>query len=942
MKRMLINATQSEEVRVALVDGQKLYDLDIENRGREQKKASIYKAKITRVEPSLEAAFVEFGADRHGFLPLKEISRQYFKKKPGEGGKLMISELVSEKQEILVQVDKDERGTKGAALTTFISLAGRYLVLMPNNPRAGGISRRIEGEDRDQLRAAFSQLNIPEGMGVIVRTAGVDRSAEELQWDLDYLLQLWDAILKAEADEQAPKLLYQENNVILRAIRDNLRKDIGEVLIDGQEAYDEAKTFIDQVMPQYAERMKFYSEPIPLFNRYQIESQIETAFLHSVRLPAGGGLVIDPTEALVSIDINSARATKGADIEETALNTNLEAADEIARQLRLRDMGGLIVIDFIDMVSVKNQRAVETRMREALEADRARVQISRISRFGLMEMSRQRLRPSLEDLTTEVCPRCSGQGRIRDTKSLALGILRLVEEEALKEHSSSVQALVPLNIASYLLNEKRQDVADIERRTGTHLVIVPNVNMETPQFEVQRVRADEAAEQDTVPSYQLAESMQVEEEPAIKDAAPAKASERAVVKAIQPSTPAPTPASKQAPSKPSPAATQRSGKPGLFKRLVTSLFSDGGTATEERAPADPQRTQPQRGDDRKSSGGQQSRNRSRQGSDQQDRGQQDRGQGGGRNRRDNAQRNSERSSRQETQQETQQDPQRDSQRSSRGSRGGNRSGRQQGGDQREESPQRDNSQRDNSQRDNAQRDNRQRDNSQRDNRQRDNNRRDEQKSERRPERDAGRPAPVGERPSEERLADSKRRPKRDRSKLESSEGNSAPARPAQPAAATAQAEPTKELVEAPATEALAAKAPITPITEGAATESSVGDNQSAEDKGQRASNDPRNPGRTEAAPAAGSTPSEPTTPPTPPAEAKVSTPAPAVETPAVETPAVETKAEEVAAPVEKKPEPAAPERTVRPERAYNDPREIRRREREAELQAEGVLPKTSD
>ncbi|MCZ6711695.1 MAG: Rne/Rng family ribonuclease, partial [Gammaproteobacteria bacterium] len=540
MKRMLINATQSEEVRVALVDGQKLYDLDIENRGREQKKASIFKARITRVEPSLEAAFVDFGADRHGFLPLKDISREYFKKKPGEGGKLVISELVHERQEILVQVDKEERGTKGAALTTFISLAGRYLVLMPNNPRAGGISRRIEGDDRDQLRQIFSQLNIPDGMGVIVRTAGVDRSAEELQWDLDYLLQLWDAIGKADASERAPKLIYQENNIIVRAIRDNLRKDIGEVLIDGREAYDEAKTFIDQVMPQYGERMKFYSDPIPLFSRYQIESQIETAFQHAVRLPSGGGLVIDPTEALVSIDINSARATKGADIEETALNTNLEAADEISRQLRLRDMGGLIVIDFIDMVSVKNQRAVETRMREALEADRARVQVSRISRFGLMEMSRQRLRPSLEDLTTEVCPRCSGQGRIRDIKSLALGILRLMEENALKEHSSSVRALVPLNIASYLLNEKRQDVADIERRTGTHLVIVPNVNMETPQFEVQRVRADHADEQGQVPSYELAEAMQVEEETATKEASPKAAGERPVVKAIQPSTPAPT------------------------------------------------------------------------------------------------------------------------------------------------------------------------------------------------------------------------------------------------------------------------------------------------------------------------------------------------------------------------------------------------------------------
>ncbi|MEE8244101.1 MAG: Rne/Rng family ribonuclease, partial [Pseudomonadales bacterium] len=467
MKRMLINATQPEEVRVALVDGQKLYDLDIENRGREQKKASIYKARITRVEPSLEAAFVEFGADRHGFLPLKDISREYFKNRSSDPGRVQIQEAISEGQEIIVQVDKEERGTKGAALTTFISLAGRYMVLMPNNPRAGGVSRRIEGDDRDQLRAALSELNIPEGMGVIVRTAGVGRSAEELQWDLEYLLQLWDAVQIASKQEKAPKLLYAENNVILRAIRDNLRKDIGELLIDGKEAYDEAQVFIDQVIPHYKDRVKYYEDPIPLFSRYQIESQIESAFHHTVKLPSGGSIVIDPTEALISIDINSSRSTKGADIEETALNTNLEAAEEIARQLRLRDMGGLIVIDFIDMSSVKNQRAVENMMRDALEQDRARVQVSRISRFGLMEMSRQRLRPSLEELTTEVCPRCSGQGRIRDVKSLALAILRIMEEESLKERSTMVRALVPLNIASYLLNEKRKDVAEIERRTKT-------------------------------------------------------------------------------------------------------------------------------------------------------------------------------------------------------------------------------------------------------------------------------------------------------------------------------------------------------------------------------------------------------------------------------------------------------------------------------------------
>ncbi|MEM8767473.1 MAG: Rne/Rng family ribonuclease, partial [Pseudomonadota bacterium] len=541
MKRMLINASQAEEVRVALVDGQKLYDLDLENAGREQKKASIYKAKITRVEPSLEAAFVDFGAERHGFLPLKEISRQYFQKKTGDG-RLNIAELVSEGQELVVQVDKEERGNKGAALTTFISLAGRYLVLMPNNPRAGGISRRIEGEDRDQLREAMSQLEIPQGMGVIIRTAGIGRSSEELQWDLDYLLQLWEAIQQAEGQQKAPVLLYQENSVILRAIRDNLRKDIGEVLIDGEAAFEEAKTFIDQVMPNYQDKVKFYADPIPLFSRYQIESQIETAFQHTVKLPSGGSIVIDPTEALVSIDINSARATKGADIEETALNTNLEAAEEIARQLRLRDVGGLIVIDFIDMTAVKNQRAVENKMREALEADRARVQVGRISRFGLMEMSRQRLRPSLEELTTEICPRCNGQGRIRDTRSLALALLRIMEEECLKERSSVVRAMVPLNIASFLLNEKRADVAEIERRTGTHVVIVPNVNLETPHFEIQRLRDDHLSEEGDVPSYELTEAMQTPEAIAPPPMNPTPA-QTPVVQPLQPATPRPAPAS---------------------------------------------------------------------------------------------------------------------------------------------------------------------------------------------------------------------------------------------------------------------------------------------------------------------------------------------------------------------------------------------------------------
>jgi ribonuclease E len=592
MKRMLINATQPEEVRVALVDGQKLYDLDIENRGREQKKASIYKARITRVEPSLEAAFVEFGSERHGFLPLKEIARGYFRKGASESGKRSIQDLVSEGQELIVQVDKDERGTKGAALSTFVSLAGRYLVLMPNNPRAGGISRRIDGEERDTLRDTLSQLKIPDGMGLIVRTAGVDRNLEELQWDLDYLLQLWDAVQRAAETETAPALLYQENNVIVRALRDYLRKDIGEVLIDEKNAFNEASTFINQVMPSYRDKMKLYTDSIPLFSRYQIESQIESAFQHDVKLPSGGSIVIDPTEALVSVDINSARATKGADIEETALNTNLEAADEIARQLRLRDVGGLIVIDFIDMSAVKNQRTVEQRMRDALESDRARVQIGRISRFGLLEMSRQRLRPSLEETTTQLCPRCSGQGRIRDARSLALAILRVMEEEALKERSAVVRAMVPINVGAYLLNEKRVDVAAIEKRTGTHLVIVPSAQLETPNYEVQRLRDDEAKASGVVASYEIAEAYGSDE--ATLDwtemamAAVPQQRKAAAVKSVLPPA---APARSGPPAEPPSAAARAPAVPpidegkrrGLFSKVISALFS-----TPDEVPAAPE------------------------------------------------------------------------------------------------------------------------------------------------------------------------------------------------------------------------------------------------------------------------------------------------------------------------------------------------------------------
>ena len=624
MKRMLINATQPEEVRVALVDGQRIYDLDIENRGREQKKSSIYKARITRVEPSLEAAFVEFGSERHGFLPLKEISRSYFTKKGAEG-KRSIQDLIEEGQEMIVQVDKEERGTKGAALSTFISLAGRYLVLMPNNPRAGGISRRIEGDDRDLLRDALSQLNLPEGMGVIVRTAGIGRSPEELQSDCDYLVQLWEAIQKAADQEKAPALLYQENNVILRAIRDNLRTDIGEVLIDQRDAYNEAHAFIDQVMPNFKDRIKFYSDNIPLFSRYQIESQIESAFQRAVRLPSGGSLVIDPTEALVSIDINSARATKGADIEETALNTNLEAAEEVARQLRLRDVGGLIVIDFIDMASVKNQRAVENRMREVLETDRARVQVGRISRFGLMEMSRQRLRPSLEEITTELCPRCSGQGRIRDVRSLALGILRVMEEEALKERSSIVRAIVPLSVGSYLLNEKRRDVAEIERRTNTHLVIVPTDRLETPHYEVQRIRDDLAEAEAGVASYELADAPLADEiDPRQPEPVRVARPQEAVVRPAAPPPPLPQPAAPVSAPTPQPTVAAAQPQSGLLSRIFGSIFKKDAP-TEMSAPRPPApvdassrdsrneaRGDAQRSDDSRS-GGPRSADRSRRG-----------------------------------------------------------------------------------------------------------------------------------------------------------------------------------------------------------------------------------------------------------------------------------------------------------------------------------------
>jgi ribonuclease E len=528
MKRMLINATQQEELRVALVDGQKLYDLDIESPGHEQKKANIYKGTITRVEPSLEAAFVDYGADRHGFLPLKEIARTYFPQGYRFEGRPNIKEVIREGQEVIIQIDKEERGQKGAALTTFISLAGSYLVLMPNNPRAGGISRRIEGDERTDLKAALSGLDLPDGMGLIVRTAGVGKSSEELAYDLDYLVSGWGRIKDMADSRPAPFLIHQESDVVVRAIRDYLRRDIGEILIDKASVHERALKHVEQMRPDYANRVKLYKGDVPLFSHYQIESQIESAFQREVRLPSGGSIVIDPTEALISIDINSARATKGSDIEETAFNTNLEAADEIARQLRLRDAGGLVVIDFIDMTPVRHQREVENRMKDAVRGDRARVQLGRISRFGLLEMSRQRLRPSLGDSAHNVCPRCSGHGTVRGTESLALSVLRIMEEESIKDNTGQIEAQLPVNVATYLLNEKRRSVRSVEKRHGVDLVIIPNPKMETPQYSVARRRPDDAVQE---MSYNLP-LIEQEENITDKTIAPAMAKEQPALQSL--------------------------------------------------------------------------------------------------------------------------------------------------------------------------------------------------------------------------------------------------------------------------------------------------------------------------------------------------------------------------------------------------------------------------
>ncbi|MBN3141734.1 ribonuclease E [Pectobacterium brasiliense] len=622
MKRMLINATQQEELRVALVDGQRLYDLDIESPGHEQKKANIYKGKITRIEPSLEAAFVDYGAERHGFLPLKEIAREYFPSNYSSHGRPNIKDVLREGQEVIVQVDKEERGNKGAALTTFISLAGSYLVLMPNNPRAGGISRRIEGDDRTELKEALGSLQLPDGMGLIVRTAGVGKSAEALQWDLAFRLKHWDAIKKAAEGRPAPFLIHQESNVIVRAFRDYLRPDIGEILIDNPKILDLAKEHISALgRPDFSSKIKLYSGEIPLFSHYQIESQIESAFQREVRLPSGGSIVIDTTEALTAIDINSARATRGGDIEETAFNTNLEAADEIARQLRLRDLGGLIVIDFIDMTPVRHQREVENRLRDSVRQDRARIQIGRISRFGLLEMSRQRLSPSLGESSHHVCPRCSGTGTIRDNESLSLSILRLIEEEALKENTKEVHAIVPVQIASYLLNEKRDAVNAIEKRQGgVRAIIVPHDGMQTPHYSVVRVRKGE--EKPTL-SYLLpqrleTETQQLQDEQTIERKQPEQPALATFSMAEMPEETAPSIA-KAAPAAAKPAEV---AQPGFVSRLFSAFKS---VFASEPAVKAADSVDDKKAEEEKSTEGQrpERRNSRRQGNNRRDRGSRD-------------------------------------------------------------------------------------------------------------------------------------------------------------------------------------------------------------------------------------------------------------------------------------------------------------------------------
>ena len=597
MKRMLFNATQQEELRVAIVDGQRLIDIDIETAGREQHKSNIYKAVATRVEPSLEACFVNYGEDRHGFLPFKEIARSYFK----EGVDVRsatIKDAVNESQEIVVQVEKEERGNKGAALTTFISLAGRYLVLMPNNPRGGGVSRRIEGEERQELRATMDQLDLPKGMSIIARTAGIGRSVEELQWDLNYLLKLWNAIESASSSEDGPFLIYHESSLVIRAIRDYFQPDIGEILVDTDEIYEQAVQFMSHVMPDMASRVKRYTDDVPLFSRFQIEHQIETAYSRTVSLPSGGAIVIDHTEALVSIDVNSARSTRGSDIETTAFNTNLEAAEEVARQLRLRDLGGLIVIDFIDMESSKHQREIENRLRDSLRFDRARVQMGKISRFGLMELSRQRLRPSLSEGTNIICPRCNGTGHIRDTESSALQIMRIIQEEAMKDNSAMIHAQMPVDVAAFLLNEKRGEIQKIEQRHKAQVVVIPNTHLETPNYKIERIKKEDPRLEESQASYSLADKADTDISFSKRRKEPPKPKQEAAVKGIVPGQPAPV-------SPPKPATSADAPEESLLDKLF-GFFRPKPVVAPAPEPEKPAQSKP---DQRERSGRGRSRGR---------------------------------------------------------------------------------------------------------------------------------------------------------------------------------------------------------------------------------------------------------------------------------------------------------------------------------------------
>jgi ribonuclease E len=580
MKRMLFNATQTEELRVAIVDGQKLIDLDIETAGKEQRKSNIYKGVITRIEPSLEAAFVDYGSERHGFLPFKEVSRSFFQNPDADPARVSIKEALREGQELIVQVDKDERGNKGAALTTFISLAGRYIVLMPNNPRGGGVSRRVEGEDRNELRDTISQLEVPPGMSIIARTAGIGRSVEELNWDLSYLMQLWNAIETAAKQQTGAYLIYQEGSLVIRAIRDYFHQEIGEILIDTEAIYEQARQFMGHVMPQNVNRVKLYKDDVPLFSRFQIEHQIETAYSRQVPLPSGGAVVIDHTEAMVTIDVNSARATRGADIEETATRTNLEAADEIARQLRLRDLGGLVVIDFIDMEAARNQRDVENRLRDALRYDRARVQTGKISRFGLLELSRQRMQTSLGETSHIACPRCHGTGHIRSIESSALHILRILQEEAMKDGTAAVHAQVPIDVATYLLNEKRNEFHSIETRLKVNVLLIPNVSLETPNYTVTRLRHDELNQNDiALPSYKMADIPAEAAAPSAAIQKPEVQRPQAAVQGITPSQPAPV------------VAPRKEPKPSILEKIFGWLTRKPQPTPEpvKARPREPQR-----------------------------------------------------------------------------------------------------------------------------------------------------------------------------------------------------------------------------------------------------------------------------------------------------------------------------------------------------------------